>query len=76
MTTLQLRRAAEHRIRRLPPEKLKVAAEFLAYLEAGASDEATAELLRIPGLLKGVLKAHKEIAAGKGAEWRKVRRDV
>lgn len=76
MTTLQLRRAAEHRLRGLPPGKLKVAFEFLTYLEVSASDEATAELLRIPGILDDVRKAHREIAAGKGVNWRKVRRDV
>ena len=76
MTTLQLRRAAEHRLRGLPPDKLKVAAEFLTYLETSASDQATAELLNIPGLVEDVRKAHREIAAGKGLEWRKVRRDV
>ena len=63
MTTLQLRRTAEHRLKALPSAKLKVAAEFLAYLETSASDEATAELLRIPGLMEDIRKAHDEIAA-------------
>jgi len=76
MTTLQLRRAAQHRLRTLPPDKLKVAAEFLIFLETSASDEATAELLRIPGLMEDLRKAHRGIAAGKGVEWRKARRDV
>ncbi|HAK94362.1 MAG TPA: hypothetical protein DCM87_05015 [Planctomycetes bacterium] len=76
MTALQMRRAAEQRLRNLPPEKLKVAAEFLIYLETSASDEATAELLRIPGLMEDVRSAHRDRAAGKGVEWRKVRRDV
>ena len=35
-------------------------------------DAATRELLRIPGLLADVRKAHREIAAGKGVPWRKV----
>lgn len=76
MTTLQLRRAAEHRLKALPPGKLRVAAEFLAYLENAASDRATAELLSIPGFLADVGKAHKEIAAGKAVPWRKVLRGV
>jgi len=76
MTAPQLRRVAEKRLRALPPAKLKVAAEFLAFLEVGASDEATAELLKIPGLLTGVSKAMKAAAAGRGEDWRKVRRDV
>lgn len=76
MTTQQMRRAAEHRLKALPPDKLKVAAEFLIFLETSASDKATAELLRIPGLVEDVRKAHQGIAAGKGVEWRKVRHDV
>ncbi len=76
MTTRQLRRTAEHRLKALPPEKLRVAAEFLAYLETSASDKATAELLKIPGLVGDVRRARKGVAAGRGAEWRKVRRDV
>jgi hypothetical protein len=76
MTTLQVRRAAQRRLKNLPTDKLKVAAEFLIFLETSASDRATAELLRIPGLMDDVRKAHREIAAGKGVEWRKVRRDV
>jgi hypothetical protein len=74
MTTLQLRRAAGRRLRALPPEKLRVAAEFLTWLETSASDEATAELLRLPGLVGEVRRARREIAAGRGVDWRKVRR--
>ena len=76
MTAIQMRKIAEHRLRTLPPAKLKVAAEFLAFLEIGVSDEATAELLRVPGILGDIRKAKKEMVAGKGTEWRKVRRDV
>lgn len=76
MTAPQLRRVAEKRLRALPPSKLKVAAEFLAFLELGAGDEATAELLGIPGILADITKARREIAEGKGREWRKVRGDV
>ena len=76
MTTATLRRAAERRLRRLPPAELKAAERFLAFLEVSAGDPATAELLRIPGLLADVRRAQGEIAAGKGVDWRKVRRDV
>ena len=76
MTALQMRRVAEKRLRTLPPSKLKVAAEFLAFLEISAIDEATAELLRIPGLLADIQSAKREIAAGKGENWRSVRSDV
>ena len=76
MTILQMRRAAEHRLKVLPPGRLRVAAEFLAYLEIGASDQATTELLNVPGLLKDVRNASKGIADGRGISWRKVRHDV
>ena len=72
----QLRNTAIHGLKVLPPDKLKVAAEFIIYLEHGASDEATAELLSIPGFLDDVRKAHEEIAAGKAVPWRKILGDV
>lgn len=53
-----------------------MAVEFLAYLEATATDEATAELLRIPGLVSALRRAERDIAAGNLADWRKVRSDV
>lgn len=76
MTTTDLRREAKRVLDRLPPRKVRAAAQVLAYLDSSASDEATEELLAIPGLLEGVREAEKEIAAGKGVDWRKVRRDV
>lgn len=76
MTTTELREEAIHRIRELPASKLKVAADFLAYLEERAGDGATAELLKVPGLAQDVRKAKKQIRAGKGVNWRSVRKDV
>ena len=76
MTPAEQRKAARETLDGLPPDKVKVAVEFLRYLEERASEEATEELLKIPGLLQDVRKAEKEIAAGKGIEWRKVRQDV
>ncbi len=76
MTTAERREAAKAALDKLPPDKLKVAVEFLRYLEERASDEATEELLKIPGLLEDVREGEKEIAAGKGTDWRKVRQDV
>ena len=76
MTTTQLRQAAQESLESLPPEQLKVAAEFLKYLEERASDEATEELLKIPGLLEDIAEAERDIAEGKTVNWREVRRDV
>ncbi len=76
MTTAQLRKHAKERLDSLPPDKVRVAAEFLDYLEAAASRDATAELLKIPGLLRDVEDASGHIKSGRVKEWRKVRKDV
>ena len=76
MSTIELRRIARETLDALPAGKVKVAAEFLADLGNHASEEATAELLRIPGILDDLKEARKEYAAGKGVNWRTVRKDV
>jgi hypothetical protein len=76
MTTAQLRKRAKERLDSLPPDKVRVAAEFLDYLETAASRDATAELLKIPGLLRDVEDASGQIKSGRVKEWRKVRKDV
>ncbi len=48
----------------------------LAFLEERAGDAATSELLKAPGLVQDVRKAKRLIAAGKGVNWRTVRKDV
>lgn len=76
MTLTQLRQTAKESLDGLPAEQLRVAAEFLKYLNERASDEATQELLKIPGLLEDIEEAEREFAAGKGVSWREVRQDV
>ena len=76
MTTAELRKRAKERLDLLPPDKVRVAAEFLDYLDAAASREATAELLKIPGMLQDVTEAHSHIKSGRFKEWRKARKDV
>lgn len=76
MTTAELRQVAKQTLDTLPPEQLKVAAEFLRYLDERASDEATAELLRIPGLLEDLAESERDTAEGRTVNWRAVRDDV
>lgn len=76
MTTAELLEIAKETLEQLPPEQLRVAAEFLKYLDERASDEATEELLKIPGLLEDIAEAKREFAEGQGIPWREVRRDV
>ena len=64
MTTSELRRRARQRLQRLSPRRLAVADDFLAYLEARDLDEATEELLSIPGFLSGFERARGEAVSG------------
>jgi hypothetical protein len=75
MTIVQLREHAKERLDSLPPDKVRVAAEFLDYLETAASRDATAELLKMPGLLRDVREAPKHIKSGRYKDWRKVGKD-
>jgi hypothetical protein len=76
MTTAELRKNAKDRLDSLPPDKVRVAAEFLKYLETAASRDATEELLKISGILADVKEATEQIKKGAGKNWRKVRKDV
>lgn len=49
----------------LTPERLKLAEDFLAYLEEREEDEATTELLALPGFREALRNAEAEIAAGR-----------
>jgi hypothetical protein len=76
MTTAQLRKQAKERLDALPADKVRVAVEFLGYLETSASRDATNELLKIPTLLEDVEKSAEDIKRGRTKNWRKVRKDV
>ena len=74
MTTTELRKNAKARLDSLPPDKVKVAAEFIKYLEISASNDATMELLKIPGIIGDIKEAAKQIKKGMGKNWRKVQK--
>ena len=76
MTTSQLRKHAKERLDGLPPDKVRVAAEFLDYLDTAASQDATDELLKVPGLLRDVEEASDHIKSGRFKDWREVCKDV
>jgi hypothetical protein len=75
-TKAELRREVKRAIDRLSDERLRAAAEFLAYLQYMESEEATQEILRIPGAIEQIEQGIKDIAEGKMINWREVRRDV
>ena len=64
MSQTELLKQAKRRLSNLTPERLRVAEDFLAYLEAREADEATAELLAVPGFLDNLKRAEEEVEAG------------
>lgn len=65
MSKTELLRRAKRRLEDLSEEHLVVAEHFLAYLEEAADEDATEELLRIPGFLDRLERAEKQIAEGR-----------
>jgi len=76
MNSRDLRNQIEEYIEQLSPDRLQVAADFLAYLLERESHEATEELLQIPGFLEEFERAKKDVLAGKLTDWRNIRNDV
>lgn len=76
MSTLELRRQAKRTIDQLSGPSLRFVTEFLLYLQQRQPDEATAELLKIPGFLPSFARGAKDVRSGRVKSWRKVRRDV
>jgi hypothetical protein len=72
MTTTQLRKQAKQQVDSLLPDKVRVAMEFFGYLETATSRDATAELLKAPGLLQDVEEADEYIKHDRAKNWRKV----
>jgi hypothetical protein len=67
---------AARRLQRLSPERLRVADDFLAYLEEREQLEATQEMLDIPGFDTALQVASQEAKVGKVVRFEDVRRDV
>ncbi|MCY7274530.1 MAG: hypothetical protein LH702_12540, partial [Phormidesmis sp. CAN_BIN44] len=59
----------------LSPERLRVASDFLAYLDDREVNEATQELLNISGLEAAFLEAVREADAGEVVPFDSIRRD-
>jgi hypothetical protein len=74
MTSTDTRRLAKRRIDLLSDERLRVADDFLAYLEERESNEATEELLRIPGLVEAFERAKRSISTSRLTPVEKLRR--
>ncbi len=63
MSTVELRREIKKVVDRLPPERLNSLADYVQFLTR-------------PDLTQRLAKAEKDLASGKGVNWRKVRSDV
>ena len=65
----------ERRLRSLSPERLRVANDFLAYLQEREENEAIAELLSIPGFEAAFQHAVEQVESGEVVRFEDVRRD-
>lgn len=72
----ELLQTAERRLRRLSLDRLKVADDFLAYLEEREESEATQELLSLPGFAADFERAVQQAQAGKTVPLDSIRRNV
>ncbi len=75
-TTTALLQKAERRLRRLSPHRLRVADDFLSYLEEREDDEATQELLNLTGFQDAFSRAVQQAEAGDVVRFDSIRRDV
>ncbi|MGB5959228.1 MAG: hypothetical protein WBG73_01110 [Coleofasciculaceae cyanobacterium] len=76
MNNTEIRQQINQHLEQLSPDRLQLVADFLAYLADKESEEATQELLDIPGFLESFEKGKKDIAEGRVANWRTIRTDV
>ena len=67
---------AERRLRSLSPERLWVANDFLTCLQEREENEATAELLNIPGFEAAFQRAVEQVEKGEVVRFEDIRRDV
>lgn len=72
MTTIEIRHQIDAYIDRLSPERLLFVADFLAYLADRESQEATDELLNIPGFIESFEKGKQDLAGGNLTNWRSI----
>ena len=76
MNTSEVRHQINQYLDQLSSERLRLAAEFLAYLADKESEEATQELLDIPGFIESFERGKQDIAEGRLVNWRTIRSDV
>jgi hypothetical protein len=75
ISVTELQRQLNDSLKQLSPERLRVLADFAAYLANAESEAATQELLAIPGLLERV-KQNQATPKTQYTTWRTLRSDV
>lgn len=76
MNTTSLLTEASKRLRNLSPERLRVANDFLAYLQEREESEATQELLNIAGFEEAFRRALTQAERGEVVRFEDIRRKV
>jgi len=76
MTTTGLKNSLIRRIKKFPKKKLKKIEGFIASLEGEGDEEATKEIMAIPGILEELKKAEESFKKGKFVRWKDIRKDV
>jgi hypothetical protein len=75
LSVVDLQRQLNDLLKQLSPERLRVLADFAAYLADAESEAATQELLAIPGLLERV-QQNQATPKAQYTGWRTLRSDV
>jgi hypothetical protein len=76
MNSIEVRQQINQYLDGLSSERLELVADFLAYLANKESEEATQELIDIPGFIESFDRGKKDIAEGRVKNWRTIRSDV
>jgi len=69
MNKPEIRQTIDQYLNHLSPERLNIVVDFLAYLADKESEEATQELLDIPGFMESFYRGKKDIAEGRVTSW-------
>ena len=76
MTSIELRKRINSQLKTLSADRLRVACDFIEYLNENEDNAATRELLRIKGFRASLRRAERQVAKGQTVPFAKVRRDV
>ena len=75
MELTEIKNKIEGAIKALPPQKLKIALDFLEDLKISDEDE-TLELLNNDSFMEDYREAKEDIRTGKTISWKDIKRDV